>query len=289
MQASNGLIWVAWASTRTGDYELFYKTFDGTTWFSDTQLTNNTASDTAPSIAQAMDGTIWVVWVSSRTGNLELFYKTYNGSAWSTETQLTYDSSDDEFPSIVQLSNGTIWIVWSSYRTGNHELFYKTFNGTTWSSDTQLTDDLDYYHLDPSIAQARDGTIWVVWQAAELQYQDDIWFKVYNGSTWSSDTRLTTNLPDDVHSSIAQINDRSIWVVWAEQGEAENFDIHYMTTVVVPGDVNGDKTVDITDLNLVDEAYGTVEEDPDYNVYADLNCDDIIDIYDLAECGKNYG
>ena len=57
----------------------------------------------------------------------------------------------------------------------------------------------------------------------------------------------------------------------------------------IPGDVNGDGTVDITDLALVGEAYGTVEGDPDYNSDADLNYDGAIDVYDLAECGKNYG
>jgi hypothetical protein len=270
---------------------LFYKTFNGSSWSSDIQLPTHTTEpdqDIGPSIMQASNGTIWVVWSSNRTGNFELFYMTYNGSAWSTETRLTYDQSIDKYPSIMQARNGTIWVVWSSYRTGNYELFYKTFSGTVWSSDSQLTDDSDF-DMAPSIAQVRDGTIWVVWQSdRSAEALDDIYYKVYDSSGWSSDTQLTDNPASDTASSIVQINDRKIWVVWAANRD-DDFDIYYKTTVVIPGDVNGDGTVDITDLDLVGEAYGTVEEDPDYNPNADLNCDDIIDIYDLAECGKNYG
>ena len=289
MQASNGTIWVAWASKRFGNYKLLYKTFNGSSWSSDIQLpTNATESDEDmdPSIMQASNGTIWVVWFSNRTGNLDLFYMTYNGSAWSTENQLTNHQSVDKHPSIMQASNGTIWVVWSSFRTGDYELFYKTFNGTAWSSYTQLTYDSAFDEA-PSIAQARDGTIWVVWQY--FDGQADVYYKIYDGLTWSSEMPLiSTTQAHNRAPSIAQINDRKIWVVWSTARD-DDFDIYYKTTVVIPGDVNGDGTVDITDLTLIGEAYGTVEGDPDYNPSADLNCDDIIDIYDLEECGKNYG
>lgn len=69
MQSSNGTIWVAWASDRTGNFELFYKTFDGLSWSSDIQLTTEPSLDMDPSIMKATNGSIWVVWQSERTGN----------------------------------------------------------------------------------------------------------------------------------------------------------------------------------------------------------------------------
>jgi len=227
VQAGNGTIWVVWSSYRTGNYELFYKTFNGSSWTSDAQLTVESNTDISPSIMQAADGLIWVAWHSSRTGNSELFYKTYNGTAWSTETQLTDNPSSDQYPSIVQANNGTIWVVWSSYRTGNYELFYKTFNGATWSYDSQLTDDPISYHLDASIARARDGTIWVSWQFGELQ--DELYYKIYNGTAWSSEVQLTSDPANDIASSIAQINDRKMWVVWQADRD-KDFDLYYTTS-----------------------------------------------------------
>ncbi len=70
---------------------------------------------------------------------------------------------------------------------------------------------------------------------------------------------------------------------------ADNVYADGMVTVTISGDVNGDGCVDIHDLTLVGEAFGTVEGNSHYNPDADLNDDEVIDIYDLAECGKNYG
>jgi hypothetical protein len=240
---------------------------------------------------QSTNGTIWVVWSSSRTGNSELFYKTYTGSAWSTEWQLTYDSSYDENPSIMQARNGTIWVVWSSFRTSkNYELFYKTFNGTAWSSDTRFTNHKDFDEV-PSIAQARDGTIWVVWQSDRASSGiHDLYYKVYDGSAWPpADTQLTSDPASDITSSIAQISDGKIWIVWASDRDGD-FEIYYKTAqVITPGDINGDGTVNASDLSAFSEAYGSKPGDPNWNLYGDFNGDKKVDAYDLFVLGKNYG
>jgi len=134
MQAKDGTIWVVWSSSRIGNSDLFYKTFDGTAWSSvDTQLTNNTASDLVPSIAQDRLGTIWVVWYSDRRMEYyyDLYYKVYSDSTWSVDRQLTsYPTSDVRFgdmtPSIVQINDRKIWIVWTADRSGNFDIYYKT-------------------------------------------------------------------------------------------------------------------------------------------------------------------
>ncbi len=398
IQACDGAIWVVWSSDRTGNYELFCKTSpdNGAEWSDDTPLTTDPNRDTSPSIMQARDGLIWVVWQSNRAGNYELFYKTFNGTAWSSDMQLTTDPDLDRYPSIIQACDGAIWVVWSSDRAGNHELFYKTFNGTAWSSDMQLTEDLNI-DLGPSIARARDGSIWVVWQSDRpLGKQDELFYKIYNGSIWSSDTALTDNLADDVGPSIAQIDDRRIWVVWQAQRN-EDFDVYYKTsseiiahdvaitnvspsaimvnqgetvsigvevqnqgdtteafdvncyvnetsvgseavalangtstmlvfswntmgtdydnytiraeasivpgeidtadnmysdgkvTVTMLGDVNGDFTVDDSDLILLSQVYGLTPSSPKWNPYADLNKDNIVNVSDVWLLGENYG
>lgn len=78
-------------------------------------------------------------------------------------------------------------------------------------------------------------------------------------------------------------------VVPDEIDTADNTHIYGMIMVTIPGDVNGDGTVDIYDLALVSKAYGTMKGDPSYNPNADINCDGAIGINDLAINGKNYG
>lgn len=397
-QASDRAIWVVWSSLRTGNYELFYKTSpnNGASWSDDAQLTTDPNRDTSPSVMQAYDGKIWVVWTSNRIGNYELFYKTFNGTTWSSDTQLTTHQSINHHPSIIQAYDGTIWVVWSSNRTGNHELFYRTYNGLAWSPDTQLTNDPNFDEA-PSIAKASDGTIWVVWQSDRPSgNQDELYYKIYNGSAWSLDTVLTDNQADDVGPSIAQFDDRRIWVVWhaqrnedfdiyykassaiiaydvavtnvspsvtrVNQGETisisvvvqnqgernENFDVDcyanqtivgseattlasgtsttltflWLTTgvdygnyaimaeasvvsgeidtvdnlyvdgevtVTFPGDVNGDFTVNIYDLILLNQAFGSTPGGPSWDQYADINEDNIVNVLDVLLLGKKYG
>ena len=56
-----------------------------------------------------------------------------------------------------------------------------------------------------------------------------------------------------------------------------------------PGDINGDGTVNVTDVSLFSEAYGLTPTNPKWNPNADLNKDNIIDILDLYLLSKNYG
>lgn len=64
----------------------------------------------------------------------------------------------------------------------------------------------------------------------------------------------------------------------------------------IPGDVNGDGTVDLYDIALIGEGYGKTEGDPDWNAHkvADMTGsggvpDGAVDTYDLALCDANYG
>lgn len=234
-QISDGKIWVVWQSYITKNFEIFYKTSDGSSWSSDKQLTNHTYVDALPSIIETKDGTIWVVWTSNRAGpppgggQYDIFYKTSSdgGSTWSEDTPLTNDPDTDLDPSIVQLSTGEMWIVWQSRGTGNYDLFYKSSSdgGLNWSDKTPLTTDLnDDKH--PTIIQALDGKIWVVW-ASNRTVIDDLFYKTSSdgGLTWSVEEQLTTASTGDTFPSIMQTEDGDIWVAW----QASNFqvDIHY--------------------------------------------------------------
>jgi parallel beta-helix repeat protein len=66
-------------------------------------------------------------------------------------------------------------------------------------------------------------------------------------------------------------------------------------TVMLRGDVNNDKTIDIFDLILIARALGTKPSSPkgtgwdQWNPNADVNQDNRVDAYDLAVTGSNYG
>jgi len=61
------------------------------------------------------------------------------------------------------------------------------------------------------------------------------------------------------------------------------------TIEVLPGDINGDCTVDSEDLNLFQASYGKSRGEQGYNPSADLNGDYKVDYKDLLILARNYG
>jgi len=61
------------------------------------------------------------------------------------------------------------------------------------------------------------------------------------------------------------------------------------TFLTIPGDIDGDKDVDIFDIVRMASAYGTSWPDPRYDPNCDLDNDGDIDIFDIVFATGNYG
>ena len=260
---TDGEIWIVWRSTRTGNDEIHYKIFNGSSWSNDTRLTWETHSDLYPSVMQANDGKIWVVWASQRNElDWNLYYKVFNGS-WSEDMQLTTDlDTQDWTPSIMQAIDGKIWVAFTKTEIAHpkHEDIYcKIFSGSEWFGPFQLTFDDKNSESNPSIMQASDGTIWVVWHSNKDIY-DNLYYKIrWINHTWSDNMKLTTYLADDMYPSITQTPDQTIWVAWGSWRSGVT-DIYYkiscrdvaITEITVPVDlvIRGETiSINVTAMN----------------------------------------
>ena len=59
--------------------------------------------------------------------------------------------------------------------------------------------------------------------------------------------------------------------------------------ITIPGDVNGDRTVDVSDLDELAEAYGSTSTSPNWNPNVDINNDGLVDIFDIRITGAHWG
>jgi hypothetical protein len=59
--------------------------------------------------------------------------------------------------------------------------------------------------------------------------------------------------------------------------------------VTIPGDLNGDFTVDIYDAILLANAFNSAPYKPSWNPNADLNGDETVDIYDAIILAAHFG
>ena len=294
MQSRNGTLWVFWASSRTGNYEIFYRPsidVELEWWSWDCyQFTNNSCGDSYPSITQNVDGTIFVVWQREvAVGEYRLFCRISldEGMTWSDETPLT-ENSWNISPSVTWTYNGTLWVVWSYYNMTeyHYDLVYKTTsdNGLSWSDTRRLTTDPGW-DQSPSVLQAPDGKMWVFW-CTDRGAKYAIFYKTYNMSTmtWSLDTLLTSSSGDEIDPKATITQDRKIWVVWSST--RSDFDVYYKIsdeiTPVHDISINNIKYglrwvprgIPL-DIDVIVENQGTSAENFDVTVYADQNVGDL--------------
>lgn len=150
--------------------------------------------------------------------DFEIYYKTShdNGETWSRDILFTNNAINDLRPVITQFQNGTIIILWQTYISGNADLWYKTTtDGINWSNAKQLTSN-SFNDTMPALAQMKNGNIWVVW-SSDRSGSSDIFYKVYNGISWSNDTPLNpaSSIETEVQPAIVQAIDGNILIFWA--------------------------------------------------------------------------
>jgi hypothetical protein len=156
---------------------------------------------------------------------------------------LTNSTNSDACPSILQTIDETIWIFWSSIElspTATGDIYYKFSldNGATWSDRVQFTTD-PYEDVWPSLTQAHNTGIWVVWTSDRADQPDGNW-----------DIYFRTSLVGDVNEDgVVDIWDLSIVgkAYGSLKGEPE---------YTPEADINKDQIVDMRDIQLVARNYG---------------------------------
>ena len=201
-------------------------------WGPDVRLTYNdsvsqTCSNNGWSVAATPEGNVHVVWYDSRDGNPEIYYKrsTDWGVGWSPDTRLTFNSQASRFPS-VSVSGSTVHVIWYDTRDGNWEIYYKcsTDAGNSWGTDVRLTNDTSR-SFQPSLSSS-NSRVYAVW-ADGRDGNFEIYFKrsTDNGSTWSSDMRLT-NAPNTSWLPSIASSDTNVHIVWNDRRDG-NIEVYY--------------------------------------------------------------
>ena len=152
--------------------------------------------------------------------------------AWSSDTRLTWNEALDVSPSIMQAVDGSIWVVWSSDREHSYNDLYYAIScdyGENWLNYS-LTSDLEFWDTNPSIIQARDDSIWMVWGRTKITtpatYDIYYSYSADYGENWSPAKNITDPSTRDEDPSIMEDAYGRIWVAWRRRVEG-NSEIFY--------------------------------------------------------------
>jgi parallel beta-helix repeat protein len=80
----------------------------------------------------------------------------------------------------------------------------------------------------------------------------------------------------------------SRWLQKVVNVDATGGDVSGIAATLLPGDINNDNKVTITDLGLLADAFHTTPTSSHWNADADLNCDGKVDITDLGLLADNF-
>ena len=221
--ASGSLVHVTWQDTRDGNAEVYYKrsTDGGASWGADTRLTNDAAGSIFACVASS-GLVVSVAWEEYRDGNGEVYAKMSadGGATWSADMRLTNDPAISFSPN-AWVSGTDVHVVWYDRRDANNaEIYYKrsTDGGCSWGPDRRLTfDPAGSFH--PSIT-TYGPHVHLVWND-DRDGNNEVYYlhSPDGGSTWGTETRLTTDIGSSTGMAVA-VSNGAVQVVWHDTRDA---------------------------------------------------------------------
>ena len=245
----NGTLYVAFASNRTGNFNIFVKKYSpGIGWGPDYQVTLNTLDQIGNSVVAANDGSLWVFYdrqINSNTASI--YYRVLHGGQTPAEVQFTNTTTgvQDQLPSAYQLIDGSIVVVWThTDSSGNNNIYYRKYTSGVWGSVSQITtSNMD---SSPKIIQDENTTLWLAFTHDIPQGGSNFQVAVYYtysinlGTSWAPSTNLTNDAcgvpcPTSENAALAQLKDGRAYLFFTSNRDPQSYwNLYYASTGVIP-------------------------------------------------------
>ena len=229
LAAEDDEVHAVWADFGDGDYDIYYRYYNGTSWQPEQEISIDDASEWQmnPSIV-VENGKVYIVWEEWNLTTSDIYYGHFDGATWQPQLRLSTDvlRVNQEAAPEVAVDNGRVHVVWHDYGDGDWDIFYMRFDGATWQPKQQISPDPWFAdHTNPSIA-AENGRVHVVWENSTFGLFG-IRYKHFDGISWQPDEELSTDFMwDKILPSVAA-NGGKVHTVWADRKYDGDSDIFY--------------------------------------------------------------
>lgn len=226
--ADGSNVHIVWADIGDGDWDIYYRFFDGTSWQPEQEVSMGGPSESQSDPEMAMDGDeLHLVWRDSRGAGTDIYYRNFDGTNWQSEVQLNSNPGGDSFqrPEIAAAS-GNVHVVWDGGPGGDTDVFYRHFDGTNWQSQMELSTDAGT-EMQRHAAVAADGsTVHAAW--VDLEDGDfDVYYRFHDGVGWQSEFEISAdNTNEDQNAPAIAVSGGKVHVVWEDPGDGDS-DIYY--------------------------------------------------------------
>jgi len=234
ISVSGKVVHVVWTDMNAEYYiniSYNHSTDGGTSWGTETPLTNNPANTSRDPSVSASGSEVHVVWTDYRAvGSIPaIYYKrsTDGGISWSPDTQFSDESVTSGSPS-VSCSGSEVHVFWSGGEYQHSQIYHKNSGdrGINWSANTVLMSDT----LGSPYVSVSGSSFHMLGLDARKYPYNQIYYKnsTDGGKNWGAETWLTNNFISKIQTCSMSVSGSNIHVVWAVFGDGNKNDIYYI-------------------------------------------------------------
>jgi hypothetical protein len=202
-------------------YNLVYSVWNGSSWSTPQEISDDPSSDLAATLCRDTSGTLWCFFYSRRDRDADIFAAKFNGTSWTTPVNLTSDTFADLHPACAAMPNGDVWVAYTKYRDGGSEVWARRWNGSSWA-ETGPVSGAQRRAMRPAITNVSDYPM-VCWQSFDSG-NGNICYSIYNGTSWSAPAPVDSDTGLDVHPALTTDPWDSQYLVWMST-RSGNWDI----------------------------------------------------------------
>lgn len=242
VNASSTYEYLVWQDARTDAGDIYVQKADPNgilQWGSEIKVNSDaaTAVQSLPVVALNADEQLVFLWHDNRNGHNDVFGQTFTKDGvrlWASDIRLNGDggSSEQTNPSFTLGTDGTIFAAWEDARNGNLDVYAQRFNASgapQWGSDMRVNSDLGSTNQgDPSIVQASDGSLVIVWEDGK-NGNNDVYLQKLDSSTGAKliafDTRVNSTTTGQQENPEVRLTPTGKIVILWQDSASGNYDI----------------------------------------------------------------
>lgn len=222
-----GKIWVFW---RQYLEDCYYVVYDGASWCSPQNLTNDTVPTGGARATVDTIGKLHAIWIRSPDGiHTYIQYSKYNGENWTDAEELPTLFGNATGPKIETDSKQRPWVIWREYTGPDfHRLYYSHRDSAGWSFPSLIADEDRFTH---NFVFDSGDCLHLFWSGkVNATDYSHLYYSFFDGASWSTAFDLSDTLAQSAGwpDAIVDSEDR-LHLIWSESLEwgIDKMDVFY--------------------------------------------------------------
>ena len=165
-----------------------------------------------PALSAKAGGALSAVWLSYHDRREELNFRRYLDGKWTRLIPVARASEDLWRPHVETDASGKPWLIWSQQTAGDWDIWAMPWLDNEWGPKQKVSASA-LPDIEPVVARAPDGTIYIVWQALSGRVSQ-IRMRYLQAEKWSDILTVTSSEFNDWQPAVAAGADGRVWIAW---------------------------------------------------------------------------